>query len=95
MDRLTIPQYRILRDSYLLKNVDEERKIHEVAWLAMLAQSEKKAGRNKTKKVYPKFRKFFDYERELDKVRNMNQEEKSERFHDLIQYMKSREEGEQ
>ena len=33
-------------------------------------KAEKRVGKNKTRPVYQKFSKFFDYERQIDRVKN-------------------------
>lgn len=50
-----------------LKQVDLDYRTHLVAWLSYAAKAEKKAGKG-TKPVYSKFKKFYDYEAELDKA---------------------------
>jgi hypothetical protein len=45
-----------------LKQVDLDYRTHLVAWLTFAAKAEKKSGRNKSKPVYSKFSRFYDYE---------------------------------
>ena len=42
---------------------------HLQAFLNFSVKAEKKAGKNKRKPVYSRFKKFYDYEKELEKVR--------------------------
>ena len=70
VDRLTIPEYTLLMEAVQLREVDKEKKV----------------GKNKTKPVYQRFRKFFDYEKEVDRVRNRKQ--KNERLDIIGRMMK-------
>ena len=49
---------------------------HLQAFLNFSVKAEKKAGKNKSKPVYSKFKQFFDYEKEIEKV-TVNGEKKS------------------
>lgn len=51
-----------------LKKVDKSYDLHAQAFLNFSVQAEKRAGKNKTKPVYNRFEKFFDYEKEVNKV---------------------------
>lgn len=51
-----------------LRNVDMDYRAHQVAYLAFVAKGQKKAGKNKTKPVYPSFDKFYNYEKEVNRV---------------------------
>lgn len=79
VDRLTIPEYELLMESYQLKCVDEERQTHWQAFLNFAVQAKRKVGKRKEKPVYSRFDKFFDYEKELKKIKNKGKE-KSQRF---------------
>ena len=73
VDRLTIPEYTLLMEAVQLKEVDKDYRNHLQAFLNFAVKAEKKVGKNKTKPVYQRFRKFFDYEKEVDRVRNRKQ----------------------
>ena len=75
MDTLTIPQYEALMKAAALRRVDEAHKIHMQAWANRAVKAEKKAGKNKTKPVYRTFKRFFDYDAEIKKVRNYGKSE--------------------
>lgn len=64
-------EYNILSEAYALKYVDKERDLHELAYLTFSATATKKSG----KPVYKTFKKFFDYEKELDKVKRKGLDE--------------------
>lgn len=70
VDRLTIPEYNLLMKAVQLKQVDRDYRNHLQAYLNFAVKAEKKTGKNKTKPVYSKFKRFYDYEKELEKVRN-------------------------
>lgn len=64
-------EYNILSEAYALKYVDKERDLHELAFLTFAATATKKSG----KPVYKTFKKFFDYEKELERVKKKGLEE--------------------
>lgn len=49
------------------RQVDENYKIHLGAWLTFAAKAQKTSGK-RSKPVYAKFERFFDYKKELAKV---------------------------
>ena len=57
-----------------LKQVDLSYQLHAQAFLNFAVQAEKRVGKNKTKPVYTKFEKFFDYAKEVKKVLNRDKE---------------------
>ena len=85
MDRLTIPEYKLLMEAAQLKQVDEDYRNHLQAFLNFAVKAEKKAGKNKSKPVYRKFKQFYNYEAELRKVTKA--EEKS-RFSGIGKFLK-------
>lgn len=70
MDRLTIPEYNLLMEAVRLKHIDMDYRNHLQAFLNFVVKAEKKAGKNKSKPVYSTFQKFYDYEKELAKVKD-------------------------
>ena len=70
-NRMTMREYNILSEAYALKYVDKERDLHELAFLTFAATATKKSG----KPVYKTFKKFFDYEKELERVKKKGLEE--------------------
>lgn len=69
VDRLTIPEYELLMQAVRLKQVDMDYRNHLQAFLNFAVKAEKKSGK-KSKPVYTKFKRFYDYEREIAKVTN-------------------------
>ncbi|MFQ7484402.1 MAG: hypothetical protein ACLTVG_13215 [Coprococcus sp.] len=53
-----------------MKEVDKDYRNHLQAFLNFAVRAEKKIGKGKTRPVYQRFRKFYDYEKEVDKVKN-------------------------
>ena len=68
VDRLTIPEYNLLMEAVQLKQVDIDYRNHLQAYLNFAVKAEKKAGKGKTKPVYKKFKQFYDYEEEVQKI---------------------------
>ena len=64
VDRLTIPEYKLLMEAVRLRQVDADYRCHLQAWLTFAAKATKKKG----KPVYSKFSKFYNYENELKKI---------------------------
>lgn len=69
VDRLTIPEYELLMQAVRLKQVDMDYRNHLQAFLNFAVKAEKKSGK-KSKPVFTKFKRFYDYEKELAKVTN-------------------------
>lgn len=73
-----------------LRQVDLDYRAHQQAFLNFVVQSERKAGKNKTKPVYPTFEKFFDYEKAIRRAKGDTKKEG--RFSGLSRFLKEREE---
>ena len=58
-----------------LKQIDNDYRNHLQAFLNFAVKAEKRSGKNKTTPVYKRFNQFYDYEKELDKVKNKNKKE--------------------
>lgn len=86
VDRLTIPEYKLLMEAVRLKQVDMDYRNHLQAYLNFAVKAEKKTGKNKTKPVYGKFKKFYDYEKEVEKVTKKGGEKS--RFSGLEKFIK-------
>lgn len=57
-----------------LKQVDMDYRNHLQAFLNFAVKAEKKSGKNKGKPVYSKFKKFYDYEKAIEKAKNQGKE---------------------
>lgn len=68
-----------------LKQIDLDYRNHLQAFLNFAVKAEKKAGKNKTKPVYTRFIKFYDYEKEIEKA---TQKEKKSRFSGIGKFLK-------
>lgn len=93
VNNITPYEYRLLMKAKELQIVDKQYEIHLQAYLNMTAQAKKQVGK-KQRMVYTKFSKFFDYEKEIDKVLGTNKE-KTGKFSDLARFIheKSEKEG--
>lgn len=60
-----------------LKQVDQDYRNHLQAYLGFIVKAEKKAGKGKTKPVYDKFEKFYNYEEAIKKVSKDESKEQS------------------
>jgi len=69
-----LPEYELLMEAARLRQIDTDYRNHLQAFLNFAVKAEKKAGKHKTKPVYSRFKKFYDYEKELAKVKNQGQE---------------------
>lgn len=69
-----------------LKQVDLDYRNHLQAFLNFAVKAEKKVGKNKSKPVYSKFKRFYDYENELEKSKN--QDKQKSRFSGLSKFLK-------
>lgn len=69
-----------------LKQVDKDYRNHLQAFLNFAVKAEKKTGKNKTKPVFSKFKRFYDYEKEVEKITN-GENEKS-RFSGIGRFLK-------
>lgn len=74
VDRLTLPEYELLMEAVRLKQVDMDYRNHLQAFLNFAVKAEKKSGKNKSKPVYGKFKKFYDYEKAIEKAKNPGKE---------------------
>jgi lipopolysaccharide/colanic/teichoic acid biosynthesis glycosyltransferase len=69
-----------------LKQIDEDYRNHLQAFLNFAVKAEKKAGKNKTKPVYSKFKQFYDYDKEVSKVKE--KDKSKARFSNLGKFIK-------
>lgn len=84
VNNITPYEYRLLMKSKELQIVDKQYEIHLQAYLNMSAQARRRAGK-KMKPVYTKFVKFFDYQKQLDRVMGIK---KKSKFDGLAQFIK-------
>lgn len=68
-----------------LKQIDNDYRNHLQAYLNFAVKAEKKAGKGKTRPVYNTFKKFYDYEKELQKV---EKKKENSRFSGLKKFLK-------
>lgn len=82
---MTIPEYNLLMEAAQLKQVDDDYRNHLQAFLNFAVKAEKKTGKNKSKPVYRKFKQFYNYEAEQQKV---TKTEKKSRFSGIGKFLK-------
>lgn len=74
-----------------LKEVDMDYRNHLQAFLNFVVKAEKKVGKRKSRPVYDRFEKFYDYEREQKKV--LNKGEHKGRFSSVVRAIKKQRGG--
>lgn len=79
VDRLTLKEYEMLCEAEQYKQLDKQKDIALNAWLTFLATAKKKVGKN-LKPVYPTFESFFDYSKELRRLKGDAVDELKERY---------------
>ncbi len=89
VDRLTVAEYQLLMEAVRLKQVDLDYRNHLQAFLNYVVKAQKKTGKNKSKPVYSKFKKFYDYEKEIEKAK-VKKSEKS-RFSGIGKFLRGEE----
>lgn len=89
INRLTIPEIELMSEALTLKTVDRQHELHQIAFLINVAGATKKSG-NRSVPVYKKFSDFYNYEKELKKVKRKNSEEEAyyKRLEELVQIYK-------
>ena len=92
VNNITPYEYRLLMKSKELQMVDDQYYLHLQAYLNMKARAKKRVGK-KQKMVYTKFNKFFDYEKEVNKVLGVNKNTKG-KFSDLARFINEKSEKE-
>jgi hypothetical protein len=76
VDRITIPEYRLLMEAVEYRQIDADYRNHLQAFLNFAVKAEKKVGKGKSVPVYKKFKKFYDYEFAVNKIRDKKKPEK-------------------
>lgn len=72
VDLMTIYEYKLRLEALQLEEVDRSYHAHMIAWLSFAAQATKQQGKKEVP-VYKNFEKFFDYEKELSRVKGNKQ----------------------
>lgn len=87
VNNITPYEYRLLMKSKELEIVDKHYELHLQAYLNMAASARKQVGK-KIKPVYMNFNKFFDYQKELDRVMGIKKKSKFDGLAQFIQEQK-------
>jgi hypothetical protein len=69
-----------------LRQIDMDYRCHLQAYLNFAVRAEKKKGKG-SEPVFKKFKQFYNYKAELEKVKNKDKQEKS-RFSGIGQFLK-------
>ena len=85
---MTIPEYNLLMEAVSLKEIDKDYRNHLQAYLNFAVKAEKKSGKYKSKPVYTKFKKFYDYEKELNKVKEKDKNKEKSRFSGISKFLR-------
>lgn len=85
MDRLTIPEWKLLRKAIELQQEEKDYRNHLQAFLNFEARARKKSGRP----VFSTFKKLYDREARLREI--MKKEEKTDRFAKVKQLLRREE----
>ena len=72
-----------------LKQVDKDYRNHLQAFLNFKVKAEKKVGKNKSKPVFDKFEKFYNYEKEVAKI--TKKQDRKSRFSGIGKFLKKEE----
>ena len=83
VNNLTPYEYRLLMKAKELQMVDDQYYLHLQAYLNMTAQAKKQVGK-KQRMVYTKFSKFFDYQKEFDRVMGIKKQSKFDKLAEFI-----------
>lgn len=78
----------MMMEAAALREVDKDYRNHLQAFLNFVVKATKKAGKNKSKPVYSRFNKFFDYEQAVENVRYTGK--RKDRFEGLKDYLRRR-----
>lgn len=62
VQRLTLYEYKLLMRACQLKTLDNENKLHKLAWMTEQAKATKQKGK-KTVPYFKTYKDFFDYDR--------------------------------
>jgi hypothetical protein len=87
VDRITFRQYQILAKAHKLRQVDEEYRVHEQAFLNLSVQ--RKTGSKKNPRYfYQSFKKFFNYEKYVQDVERGG--DPTKKLPSLLEYMRQK-----
>lgn len=79
VDRLTIREYQMLCEAEQYKQLDKQKDLALNAWLTFVASAKKRVGKN-LKPVYPTFESFFDYSKELRRMKGETVNDLKEKY---------------
>lgn len=86
VDELTIPEYKLLMEAARYRQIDMDYRNHLQAYLNFAVKAEKKVGKTKSRPVYSNFSKFYNYKKEIEKVKDRSN--KKSRFSGIGKFLK-------
>ena len=90
-DRLTIPELNLMSEALAYMQVDKQNDLHTLAFLTVAAGATKKRG-NDIVPVYKEYTDFFNYEKELEELKNES-DPKRNRVYKKLSKLVNREKG--
>lgn len=81
---ITPKEYEMLCEAERYKQLDKQKDIALGAWLSFVASAKKQVGK-RLKPVYPTFESFFDYAKELKKLKGDNINDLKEQYKALYE----------
>lgn len=76
IDELTVTDFETLMEAATYRELDRTENAHMIAWQTMRAQAKKTVGKGKQKLVYTRFKRFFDTDRQLRRIKKLFEERK-------------------
>ena len=87
IDMMTRREFRLRLKAYELERVDDEYRIALLAWQIREIEAKKKTGR-KCRYVYDTFKRFFDYEKHINKIMGVEVHEEQTPADRYLEYMR-------
>lgn len=78
IDMMTRREFRLRLKAYELERIDDEYRIALLAWQMREIEAKKKSGKG-YRYVYDTFKKFFDYEKQVNKAMGIRADENREK----------------
>lgn len=93
IDRMTPYEYRLRKKAAELMLVDEDYKIHKLAWAFARVNDRKKISKDKYEAVYKDFKRFYDYAKEEKKVLKPRDSKHDLRMQHILELKRKRKNG--
>lgn len=86
VDRLTLPEFEMLKEGALLREADREYYVYLSSYTAMQARAKKQVGKSKYDYVYKTFKKFYDRDERIEEITKGKKKEKEKGTDRLAAY---------